>query len=100
MIRSLLNSGKRYASKNIDIYLDKATLTPDDCAAAFLISVGAGKAVERNRIKRWLREDFNALQKRNLIPGAFAVRFKGTADVNHPQLTGEMKRLFESIGHE
>ncbi len=81
--------------------MDRATFSPDNCAAAFLISVGAGKAVERNRIKRWLREDFNALQKKNLISGAFAVRFKGTAaDINHPQLTGEMKRLLESIGHE
>ena len=70
----------------------------DDYLVAFLLSGKSGGAVARNRIKRWLREDFHALQKDRNIPGCFAIRFKGRANkVEHNQLRIELEKLFNTI---
>jgi len=70
----------------------------DDYLVAFLISGRAGNAVERNRLKRWLREDFRNLQKQKKIDGGFVIRFKGIAeDTNHRTLSSELEKLYQSI---
>lgn len=99
MIESLLNSGKRYSSKQVELYFDSnPTESKEPYSVAFLISGKAGKAVERNRIKRWMREDFRKLQEKRRIDGSFLVRFRGAAkEVNHPQLSAELERLYQSI---
>ena len=101
MIQSLLSSGRRFSSRNLNLYLDRETLPRDQYSVACLVSGKRGKAVERNRIKRWLREDFNFFQKRLKIPGLFAVKFNGNInEVDHPQLKSELEELFESINND
>jgi len=99
MIQSLLRSGKKHTSSRLELYYDKAL--PEKAGnyqVAFLISGRAGKAVARNRIKRWMREDFRKLQEQENIAGTFIVRFKGAADgIDHKLLESELERLFKSL---
>jgi ribonuclease P protein component len=99
LIRSLLGSGRRFSAGHIELFFDSnLTEENEDYSVAFLISAGAGKATERNRIKRWMREDFRKLQSEKKIEGGFAVRFRGTAaEVDHQTLAGELERLYNSI---
>lgn len=101
MIQSLLSSGRRFSSRHLNLYLDREIPPPGQYSVAYLVPGKRGKAVERNRIKRWLREDFNFFQKQLKIPGLFAVKFKGNInEVDHPQLKGELEELFESINND
>ncbi|UCD17729.1 MAG: ribonuclease P protein component [Candidatus Zixiibacteriota bacterium] len=99
MINDLLKTGRRYRSEMLTVYRDAGA--PDEAqtyAVAFLIPRQAGTAVRRNRIKRWLREDFRNAQKKRTIDGRFVVRFSGPADsANHPALTEELDRIFGEI---
>ena len=99
MIRSVLSSGKKMKSGRLELYYDKMLPEKDEnYQVAFLISGRAGNAVARNRIKRWMREDFRELQKQNGIDGSFIVRFKGSAaDVKHESLGSELKNLYKSL---
>ncbi|MEW5924799.1 MAG: ribonuclease P protein component [Candidatus Zixiibacteriota bacterium] len=99
MIQSLLRSGKKHTSSRLELYYDR--VVPEGAGnyqVAFLISGRAGKAVARNRIKRWMREDFRKLQKHENIEGSFIVRFKGAADnASHEMLESELEDLFKSL---
>ena len=99
MIQSLLRSGKKYYSSRLELYYD--AMRPEGAGnyqVAFLISGRSGKAVARNRIRRWMREDFRKLQQQLNIDGCFAVRFKGAADTaNHKLLENELEDLFKSL---
>jgi ribonuclease P protein component len=66
MIDMIIRTGRRYHSDVLTLYRDDRPPGPDeDFAGAFLVPKSAGNAVERNRIKRWLREDFRIMQKEN-----------------------------------
>ena len=98
-IQATLYNGKRYFSKTLALYHDRTIPgLENDFGVAFLLSGRAGNAVERNKIKRWLREDFRRLQGISFKSGAFVIKFKGVADcVSHPQLSKELEKLFNSI---
>lgn len=99
MIQSLLHSGKRYSAPSLDLCRDaKMDCGVDEYRVAFLLSGKSGGAVARNRIKRWLRDDFHVLQKARSIPGCFAVKFRARADdVEHGQLRLELEKLLGAI---
>jgi ribonuclease P protein component len=101
MIQSLLSSGKRFSSRHLNLYLDRANPPREIFNVAFLVSGKCGNAVERNRIKRWLREDFDFFQKKLNIPGRYAVTFKGNiSEVNHTLIKDELAGLFESLNND
>ena len=99
MIRLLLRSGKKLSSGRLELYFDKLLAEEaENYLVAFLISGRAGKAVARNKIKRWMREDFRQLQKQKPIDGSFAIRFKGAADnIDHRTLASELENLYNSL---
>lgn|GEM_PF-1404317 len=99
MILSVLRSGKKVKSGRLELFYDKVLPEKaENYQVAFLISGHAGNAVARNRIKRWMREDFRELQNQQRIDGSFIVRFKGSADdIKHKMLGEELKNLYKSL---
>jgi ribonuclease P protein component len=85
VIQTLLNSGRKYNSGQLTIYQDGSIPGLEEIYnVAYLVPGSAGGAVRRNRLKRWLREDFRKLQEEKGITGAFLIKFRGTiADINH-----------------
>ncbi len=101
MIQSLLSSGQRFSSRHLNLYLERDNAPRDKYNVAYLVSGKCGNAVERNRIKRWLREDFNFFQKKLNIPGFFAVLFKGNiSEVDHSLVKDVLARLFEYVNND
>lgn len=99
MIQALLKSGKRFNAPNLTVYQDEslAGLT-GRYQVAFLVGTRTGNAVTRNRIKRWMREDFRKLQDMDEIGGAFIVRFKGDGgEIDHSALSKELETIYKSI---
>lgn len=99
MIQSLLTSGKKYSAPILVMYrstnIDNSV---DNYKVAYLLSKKAGGAVERNRIKRWLREDFRSLQKETPLRGLFALRFRSEADkVVHTRLKQVLSELYKAV---
>ena len=99
MIRSLLRSGKKLTSTRLELYFDKILAEEaENYQVAFLISGHAGKAVARNRVKRWMREDFRQLQKQNNRSGTFVIRFRGSAEnADHKLLGSELEELYNKL---
>nr|MBN2277629.1 ribonuclease P protein component [candidate division Zixibacteria bacterium] len=99
LIRDLLENSRRVSSDRLTLHYQIGLQEAgDDYLVAFLIPGRAGKAVQRNRIKRWLREDFRDLQKQRKVNGGFIVRFKSMAEnADHPELSGELAKLYSAI---
>ena len=99
MIQALLKSGRKYISGRLTIYQDSSIPgLKERFGVAYLIPGSAGGAVQRNRLKRWLREDFRKLQMEKGINGAFAIKFKGnTADIEHADISEDLKTAYYSI---
>ena len=101
-IQALLNTGKRYLSDRLALYLNRTKPDSNDLFnVAYLISGIAGNAVQRNRVKRWMREDFRQLQMNYKVEGLFAIRLKNSRDIaktiTHPEITNELETIFLSI---
>jgi ribonuclease P protein component len=92
-------TGRKYQEGNLSVYADKTVPgIPDRYAAVYVVPSISGNAPQRNRIKRWLREDFRRLQKERPLDGAFVIRFKGEAKlVAHDAITGQLEKLHKSI---
>ena len=99
MIQALLKSGKKFNTPNLTLYRDESLSGSTwRYQVAFLVGSRAGNAVTRNRIKRWMREDFRKLQGRDEIDGGFIIRFRGNGDeIKHPALYRELQMIYESI---
>lgn len=98
VIRHLLEKSKASRSGQLTLHYE-ATLPglENDFAGAFLIPKASGKAVLRNKIRRWLREDLRLFQKEKPRPGAFLVRFYGSAaKVTHRHLSNHFIKLYEA----
>ena len=100
MIQALFQSGKRFRSGNLTVYRNsEPAKIPGGYLAAYIISSEAGCAVERNRIKRWLREDFRKQQEIGRLEGTFLIRFRGiAAETSHERLRRELDKACNSIG--
>ncbi|SYZ71826.1 hypothetical protein TRIP_C10025 [Candidatus Zixiibacteriota bacterium] len=99
MIYSLLKTGKKCRSGHLTVFYSTAeTADPGRYRAAFLVPKIAGGAVERNRIKRWLREEVRRADMKQKMPDLLALRFNGTAeDVNHQLLSLELEKIIGQI---
>jgi ribonuclease P protein component len=99
MIQALLISGRKYNSGRLTIYQDSSFPgLKESYNVAYLVPGSAGGAVRRNRLKRWLREDFRKLQEEEGINGAFLIKFRGTiADINHADISKDLKKAYYSI---
>ncbi len=99
MIKHLLKTGKRYGVGALTIIRGELENKPSEkYAVAFLISKQTGGAVERNRIKRWLREDWRNLEEERPLRGHFAVSFRGRVDqTTHRQINESLSRLYGEI---
>jgi len=95
----VLKNGKKYSSRRLSVFHEsRPPETGEPYLVAFLLSARSGNAVERNRLKRWLREDFRNLQNQYAIPGQFAIRFHGTAeDTDHKQISSELTGLIKEM---
>ncbi len=99
MIQSLLRSGKKYTAGPLTVHYESAEISrAGDYMAAYLIPKLAGGAVERNRLKRWLREDLRNMAPELNLGGTLVIRFKGTArEADHQSLTRELEKILEKI---
>lgn len=102
MIQYLLDSGKKFSSGRLTIYQDKDIPgLKDEYAGAYLVPKSAGTAVERNRIKRWLREDLREFQREFSFKGGIVIRFKGMVkEINHTLLKEDLRQLINSMGQD
>ena len=104
MIRALLQNGKKFHSPNLTLYLDRnlPEVAERFLASYIVSSAQIPRAVDRNRLRRWLREDTRLYHQSNTLSGAMIVKFKGgEAKVTHPQLTEELNSLFKAaLGSE
>ncbi len=99
MIQNLLRAGKKYRAGHLTAYCDLSEDSlPGRYLAAYLIPKLTGGAVERNRIKRWLREEIRRVAESQNLPGMMALRFNGMAeDTDHRSLSSELDKIVEQI---
>ena len=87
--RYVYRKGKSHPSHSLVLIYLKAR----DLKLGFSVSGKVGKAVTRNRVRRWLREDIRRLRSR-LKRGKYVfIARQGIADVSHPALTKELNKL-------
>lgn len=99
MIRTLLQNGKKFHSPNLTVYLDKSfPVAGGRFLTSFHISTALiPRAVDRNRLRRWLREDLRRLVRQNEFSGAMIVKFKtARAAIEHQKLTDELEAVLST----
>ncbi len=99
MIRSLLQNGKKFHSSNLTVYLDKSyPVAPGRFLSSFHVSTAQiPRAVDRNRLRRWLREDLRRIARQKELTGAMIVRFKtAEAAIEHHRLTDELEAVLSA----
>ncbi|MBI4027508.1 MAG: ribonuclease P protein component [Verrucomicrobia bacterium] len=57
-IRQILTAGRKYTGNHIILYRLPAATSQSPIRAGFLSPKRIGKAVKRNRVRRWMREAF------------------------------------------
>lgn len=99
MIRFLLQNGKKFHSSNLTVYLDMSyPVAPGKLLTSFHISTALiPRAVDRNRLRRWLREDLHRITRQKELAGAIIVRFKtAAAAIQHQRLTDELEAVLSA----
>ena len=93
--RNVIRNGVFFSGKYISAYILKNK--KKDCFLGLAVSVKVGKAVQRNRIKRLLRENYNALED-NIIEGysiVFLVKKSNSSvnEINFNNIKFDMKKI-------
>ena len=89
--QAVYRRGKRQAGRLLVL----TYLHAKELKVGFSVSSKVGGAVERNRIKRMLKDDFRHLRP-ELLPGRYVISVRvGAADAAHHKLTQELRYLFD-----
>ncbi len=72
--RNVLTRGKRYSGKYIDIYIIRNSLAENKLGIA--ISSKLANSVNRNRIKRLIRENYRLIENKIKVGNSFVVLWK------------------------
>ena len=93
--RKVMRSGAFYSGRYISAYVLKNKNT--NCFLGLAVGVKVGKAYQRNRIKRLLRENYNLLED-NILDGysiVFLVKKCNTNvnDINFNNIKQDMKKI-------
>lgn len=92
------NQGKRYDLPYISLVVVENDAYEDDFGLAVITSKKIGKAVQRNKVRRWIKEFFR--QNRSLIPADMdylVIAKKGIFEYGYKNIWQDLKKMVESL---
>ena len=96
-ISMILKKGNRLKGKAISLYFIQSR----SMAFAVLVAKSVGTAVQRNKIKRWVREIFRAYRSTLPFPCTVVITInKHVLNIDHTVLDTDINRLFGKISPE
>lgn len=75
----VLDKGKRYTGKYIDIYVKRNNLNENKLGIA--VSKKAANSVNRNKIKRLIRENYRLIEDKIELGNSFVILWKKNRDI-------------------